>query len=98
MDWLDQPIYFSMISSNKQESLILWWVRSKEGIRVNHAVNCLTSWSNMEYWRVMGYNNGLIKIKKMITMYISYIIGCNDANKGLKCNHKTIHQDSLHVI
>ena len=31
----------------------------------------------------------------MITMYTSYIIGCNDANKGLKWNHTTTHQDSI---
>ena len=30
----------------------------------------------------------------MITMYTSYIIGCNDANKGLKLNHTTTHQQA----
>ena len=31
----------------------------------------------------------------MITVYISYIIGCYDANEELKYNHITIDKDNV---
>ena len=57
----------------------------------------------MEYWRVIGYNKQIkdylrLKIWKYdYNVYIIYyrMLWAYDANKGLKCNHKTIHKDSV---